>query len=79
MFQKIVTSIDQSGNVSTEKRDKVAAEDVQRDMAEELKRIRKIAQAGRTRIQSVEDTMTTLVITYSHGAVKVYHWVAEAE
>jgi hypothetical protein len=27
----------------------------------------------------VEETMTTLVITYGHGAVKIYHWVAGAE
>lgn len=78
MFQKIVTSIDMNGNVTTEKRNKVDAEEVQQDMADELKRVRKIAQSGRTRIQSVEETMTTMVITYSHGAVKIYHWVAGA-
>lgn len=76
MFQKIVNSINGNGDVTTEKREQVAAEDVQADMARELRRIRQIAQTGRTRITSVEETMTTLVIIYGHGAVKVYHWVA---
>jgi hypothetical protein len=31
------------------------------------------------RVESVEETMTTLVIIYVAGTVKVYHWVAEAE
>lgn len=76
MFHKVVTTVNADSTVKQEFREAVAAEDVERDMAEELRRIRQIAQSGRTRIVSVESLMTTLVITYAHGMVKVYHWVA---
>lgn len=78
MFKKFVTTVHPDGSVSTDRvRDAVSAEDVPRDKLSELGRIRKIAQEGRTRISSVEETMTTLVIIYVAGTVKVYHWVAE--
>ncbi len=77
MFRKIVTSIDISGRVSTESRGVVDPQDVQQDMAEELRRIGDIARSPRgVRIQSVEDAQNTLVVIYVHGAVKVYHWIA---
>ena len=80
MFQKIVTTVDISGRVSSETRgEKIAPEDVEADMAYELRRIGNIARSPQgVRIQSVEDATNTLVVIYVHGAVKVYHWVAGA-
>lgn len=79
MFRKFVTTVWPNGRVTTDKvREPVAADDVERDMAEERRRISQIAQ-GYGRIDTVEQTMTTLVIIYTAGAVKVYHWVAEPE
>lgn len=81
MFSKFVTTVYPNGRVSVDTvRDAVAAEDVERDMAEERRRITNIARNGaHGRIESVEQTMTTLVIIYVAGTVKVYHWVAEGE
>lgn len=80
MFQKIVTSVQTNGTISTEKRGTVAPADVERDMAEELHRIGNIARSDRgSRILTVEDAQNTIVVIYVHGAVKVYHWVAGAE
>lgn len=78
MFRKHITTIS-NGEVVTEQGESVAANDVQRDMAEERRRVSKMAQGERSRIASIEVTMTTMVITYAHGAVRVYQWVAEAE
>lgn len=79
MFQKFVTTVNPNGTVTVDRvRDAVAAEDVEADMARERRRITHIARDGsRSRIESVEQTMTTLVIIYVAGTVKVYHWVAE--
>lgn len=78
MYRKIVTSIDPSGRTSHEDRAMVADTDLDADMAHELRRIGDIARSPQgVRIQSVEETRTTLVVIYVHGAVKVYHWVAE--
>lgn len=81
MFRKFVTTVWPNGTVTVDKnRDAVAAEDVEADMAAERKRITNIARNGAYgRIESVEQTMATLVIIYVAGTVKVYHWVAEAE
>jgi hypothetical protein len=79
MFRKFVTTVYPSGKVTVDNNpDAVAAEDVPADKAEERRRISRTAmQHGR--VESVEETMTTLVIIYVAGTVKVYHWVAEAE
>lgn len=78
MYRKIVTSIDISGRVSTETRAMVADADREDDQAYELQRISNIARSPQgVRIQSVEDANNTVVVIYAHGAVKVYHWVAE--
>lgn len=80
MFKKFVTTVMPNGTVSVDKvREPVAAADVERDMAEERKRITNIARSSNARIETVEQTMTTLVIIYVAGTVKVYHWVAESE
>lgn len=77
MFRKFVTTVNPDGTVSVDRnRDTIAATDVEADMAAERKRITQIAK-GYGRISSVEQTMTTLVIIYVAGPVKVYHWVAE--
>jgi hypothetical protein len=79
MFRKFVTTVHPNGSVDVDRnRDTVAAADVESDMAHERRRISNIAQ-GYGRIETVEQTMTTLVIIYAYGAVKVYHWVAEPE
>lgn len=79
MFRKFVTTVFPNGRVSVDKnRDTVAAADVEADMAYERRRITQIAH-GNGRIESVEQTMATLVIIYVAGTVKVYHWVAESE
>lgn len=79
MFRKFVTTVFPNGRVSVDKnRDTVAAADVEADMAHERRRITQIAH-GNGRIESVEQTMATLVIIYVAGTVKVYHWVAESE
>ncbi len=79
MFRKFVTTVFPNGRVETDKvRDTVAAADVEADMAAERRRISQIAQ-GYGRIDTVEQTITTLVIIYTAGTVKVYHWVAEPE
>ena len=78
MYRKIVTSIDPSGRTSHEDRDMVQDADLERDMAYELRRIGDIARSPQgVRIQTVEETASTVVVIYVHGAVKVYHWVAE--
>jgi hypothetical protein len=79
MFRKFVTTVYPDGRVTVDKnRDTVSAENVERDMAEERRRITNIARDGaRARIETVEQTMTTLVIIYVAGTVKVYHWVPE--
>ena len=81
MFSKFVTTVFPNGRVSVDTvRDAVAADDVEADMAAERRRITNIARNGaHGRIESVEQTMTTLVIIYVAGTVKVYHWVAESE
>lgn len=81
MFSKFVTTVFPNGRVSVDTvRDAVAADDVEADMAAERRRITNIARTGAYgRIESVEQTMTTLVIIYVAGTVKVYHWVAESE
>lgn len=81
MFRKFVTTVYPNGRTVVDKnRDAVAADDVQADMAAERRRITDIARNGAYgRIETVEQTMTTLVIIYVAGTVKVYHWVAEAE
>jgi hypothetical protein len=79
MFRKFVTTVHPNGTVSVDRnRDSVAAPEVEADMAYERRRISNIA-TEHGRIESVEQTMTTLVIIYVAGAVKVYHWVAEGE
>lgn len=79
MFRKFVTTIHPNGSVTVDKnRDAVAAADVEADMANERRRISNIAREH-GRIETVEQTMTTLVIIYVAGTVKVYHWVAEGE
>lgn len=79
MFRKFVTTVNPNGTVSVDRnRDTVAADDVVADMAYERRRISNIAREY-GRIETVEQTMTTLVIVYVAGAVKVYHWVAEPE
>lgn len=79
MFRKFVTTVFPNGRVETDKvRDTVAAVDVEADMAYERRRISQIAQ-GYGRIDTVEQTISTLVIIYTAGTVKVYHWVAEPE
>jgi hypothetical protein len=79
MFTKFVTTVFPNGTVKVDRvRDAVAAEDVEADMAHERRRITNIARDGaQGRIETVEQTMTTLVIIYVAGTVKVYHWVAE--
>lgn len=78
MFRKIVTSIDIQGRTSTEDRGTIQDADRDADMAHELRRIGNIARSPQgVRIQTVEDAVNTLVVIYVHGAVKVYHWVAE--
>jgi hypothetical protein len=79
MFTKFVTTVHPNGTVTVDhNRDAVAAEDVEADMARERKRISQIAREY-GRIETVEQTMTTLVIIYVAGTVRVYHWVAEGE
>jgi len=78
MYRKIVTSIDIKGRTSHEDRGTVQDADLERDRAYELRRIGDIARSPQgVRIQTVEDAVNTLVVIYVHGAVKVYHWVAE--
>jgi hypothetical protein len=79
MFRKFVTTVYPNGRTTVDKtRDTVAAEDVEADMALERRRITNIAREH-GRIETVEQTMATLVIIYVAGTVKVYHWVAEPE
>ena len=78
MFKKFVTCVNPDGTVTVDKnRDAVADADVHQDMDRERERISRIAQSGRSRILSIEQTNSTIVIVYIYGAVKVYHWVAE--
>ena len=78
MYRKIVTSVDTQGRSSTEDRGTIPDADRDADMAYELRRIGNIARSPQgVRIQTVEDTLNTLVVIYVHGQVKVYHWVEE--
>lgn len=78
MYRKIVTTVDIRGRTSHEDRGIVQDADLESDKAYELRRIGDIARSPQgVRIQSVEDAADALVVLYVHGAVKVYHWVAE--
>jgi hypothetical protein len=78
MYKKFVTTVLPSGRTAVDSRENVADADLDRDKAYELHRIGNIARSDRgTRILTVEDTATTLVVIYHHGAVKIYHWVPE--
>jgi two-component SAPR family response regulator len=77
MFRKIRTTINgQTGTVSQDRQYQVDAGAVERDMAEQRRELRQMAQSY-GRISSVEQTMTTMVITYTSGTVVIYLWIAE--
>lgn len=75
MIKKSVSTVDVRGNVSKEEYGTVAPADVERDMAEEMRRIGSIARSPSASILTVEPTAHHIVVIYTSGAVKIYRWV----
>jgi len=76
MFKKIVTTIQHNGDVSGSIHGtNIGAGQVEADMAQTRRAIRQDTES-KGRVVHVEQTMTSLVVVYASGAVRVTQWVA---
>lgn len=77
MFRKIRTTVNSNGSVeSGVVVDQMGADSVEADMSKTRRDLRQMAMTY-GRIDTVEQTMTTMVILYTSGTVVIYQWVAE--
>lgn len=78
MFKKVRTTVDANGTVDVPGQPlaRMDAAEVEADMAKTRRDLRQMAMTY-GRIDTVEQTMTSLVIIYTSGTVVIYQWIAE--